>query len=144
LKSSIQSVEISFIVHATEDKTRVQDSVRSLIGVEAEMVEDELEGHHGNKILRISSRTTGGVASDVFEKLVAGLSKESKKEVTSNIRRMMDEHSALFLRLNKQSLIRGRIELGGDETVRVKIKPRIFQLRQGAEGFYRDLFARAS
>jgi RNA binding exosome subunit len=131
-------------VHSTEDKTKVQDSVRSLIGTEAEMHEDELEGHHGNRILRISSHTTGEPASRIFERLVAGLSEESRKEIISNIRTMMDEHSALFLRLNKQSLINGRIELGGNETIRVKVKPRIFQLSQGVEGFYRSVLAGAS
>jgi len=141
LKGNIQSIEISFVVHSTEDEDRIKNSVRRLVGWEAEMNQEKLDGHHGNKILKISIHATGNVAAAVFERIVAGFSRESKREIASSMRMMMDEHSALYLRLNKQSLVCGRIELGGNETVRVKVKPRLFQLKQGAEGFYRSVFA---
>jgi len=140
MKGRVQSIEVSYFVHSTEDKERINASVRSVMGLNCDMMEEVLEGHHGNRIIRVSCRITGETVSAVLERLVAGLAAGSKKDVVSNIRAMTDEHFMLYLRLNKQSIVEGRLETGGRESVRIRVKPRLFLLREGAEQFYRSVF----
>ena len=140
MKGRVQSIEVSYFVHSTEDKERIDISVKNILGLGGDGMEEELEGHHGNRIIRVSCRITGETVQAVLERLVTGLAAESRKDVVSNVRAMMDEHFTLYLRLNKQSIVEGRLETGGRESVRIRVKPRLFLLREGAEQFYRSVF----
>jgi RNA binding exosome subunit len=138
LESKIQSVEISYLVHSTEDKKKLSRGVEEMLKMDVPWRTEELEGHYGNKIVRVSYRVTGESASSFFANLVSSLPEEAKKELSRDLERMMDEHSALYLRLDKQSLISGRLALGGADPIRLRVKPRLFLLKGGAAEFYRN------
>jgi RNA binding exosome subunit len=138
LESRIQSVEVSYLVHSTEDQQKLSRRVEEMLKMDVQGKADELEGHYGNKIVRVSYRITGGSASSFFANLASSLPEEVKKELSKDLERMVDEHSALYLRLDKQSLVSGRLALGGVESVRLRVKPRLFLLRGGAVEFYRE------
>jgi RNA binding exosome subunit len=60
-------------------------------------------------------------------------------DVLSEIASHVDEHSALFLRFDKQGLVAGSLRLGSADAVRVKVKPRGFIPKGGADAFYAGL-----
>ncbi len=143
MKGPIQSVEVAYLVHATEDPGKVEGAVVSLLGAKAEPVLERLEGHFGNEILRARLHLIGDEAGRAFDSLASRLPQEVRKEVIADLESFLDEHSALFLRFDKQSLVSGSVALGSADAVRVKVKPRRFMLKDGAAELYARLIGGA-
>ncbi len=139
MRGSIQSVEVTYLVHATEDPKKVEEGLSRLLGTQAEPLLERLEGHFGNEILRARLHLTGEDATKAFEGLVSGLPQGVRSEVLGDIRSHLDEHSALFLRFDKQSLVSGSVALGSADSVRVKVKPRSFMVKGGGADFFAGL-----
>jgi RNA binding exosome subunit len=139
MKGQIRSVEVSYIVHATEDEERIENAVKKILDIEENPRVDVLEGHFGNRILRVIFHLTGESAYKTFRKIFDSMPEILKKYITDRINIYLDEHRSLYLRFDKQSIIQGRIELSESDSVRIKIKPRLY-LVKGTEGdFYRRL-----
>ncbi|MDG6910797.1 MAG: hypothetical protein JRN18_00410 [Nitrososphaerota archaeon] len=136
MKPPITSVEVSYLIHATEDEKKVCDAVARLLGGDPVMQREALEGHFGNRIVRIRIHLTGDVASLAFRHIVAGLPRQVRAAVSDRLAAFVDEHSALYLRLDKQRLISGTAEIGTTDSIRVKVKPRLFAMQRGALEFY--------
>jgi len=124
-------------VHSTEDKERIDSAVEDTLGIKAPMTTEELAGHFGNRIVHVSCRLTGGAASSAFMGLAQRLSSSARKELVGSLGETLDEHSTLYIRLDRQSLVKGEIALGGREPIRVRVKPRLFQMKEGATGFFK-------
>ena len=139
MKGRIQSIEFSYLVHATEDQARIQRAVEDMVGVPANPDVERLEGHFGNEILIVRTRLTGDPAWESTRSLIAKMSPSLLREVSAQVESHLDEHSAMFLRFDKQALVAGSLALGLADSVRVKIKPRAYLMRSGAAGFFRDL-----
>jgi len=142
MKGPIQSVEVSCLVHSTEDEGRLRRAMEGMLGLDASARSEELEGHHGNRIVRVSYSLTGDAASSAFSKLVSSLPLEARDELAGSLGATVDEHHALYLRLDKQALVSGRLALGGSESVRIRVKPRLFLMKEGTAEFYRDALGR--
>ncbi len=141
MKGPIQSLSVSYLAHATEDDGLVVEAVKKYITGEVGFDKEELEGHYGNAISHVEFHLTGTDAEQAFSRIVRGLSEESKRDLLRNISDHVDEHSALFLRLDKQRLVSGTLCIGETDPVRVKVKPRVFLLKGGGAKFYSDLIA---
>ena len=139
MEGLIQSVEVTYLVHATEDAAKIQRAVAGVLGNEAPPETEALEGHFGNPILKARVHLKGADAEAGFRRLVGMMPERVVDEVLSGMGVRLDEHSALFLRLDKQSLMAGAVSLGSSDPVRVKVKPRRFMIRGGALGFYSRL-----
>lgn len=139
MKGLIQSVEVAYLVHATEDPDRLEAAVSKLIGRPATTTTETLEGHFGNRIIRAMVRLVGDEASDAARSLAANIPDDVKRELASDVLSFIDEHSTFFLRLDKQSLVAGRPALGHADAVRVKIKPRAYLMKGGAPSFFLEL-----
>lgn len=139
MKAPIQSVEISFFAHATEDQQKILKAVERAIGRQAEPELERLEGHFGNEITKVRIHLVGEGASTAFGSLVSKMGAGLAREVAANVGEYTDEHSALFLRFEKQALVGGALQLGSSDPVRVKVKPRAYLLRGGAPAFYRGV-----
>ncbi len=131
---------MTYLVHATEDPAKVSDAVSRLLGMEAGPEVEFLEGHFGNRIEKARVHLTGEEAGAAFTNLVAKMPLGMRRELVGDLEKFLDEHSALFLRFDKQLLVSGRLALASGDPVRVKVKPRIFLLKGGAAGFYGRLF----
>ena len=142
MKGVIQSVEVTYFVHATEDQEKIGRAVGRLLGKNLTPETEALEGHFGNRILRVRVRLTGEEAESGFRRLVDSLPRGVLDKVISEVESHLDEHSALFVRLDKQDLVSGSVSLGDSDPVRVKVKPRAFMIRGGAAGFYARLMGR--
>ena len=129
MKGPIQSVEVSYIVHATEDESKVGTAVDGLFSVKGEVAKKPLEDHHGNPIVSVKLRFIGADAASAFDDLLVKLSASAREEIAKGIEGMMDEHSSLYLRLDKQAIMTGKLVVGLADAVHFKVKPRLFAVR---------------
>ena len=139
MKGPIQSVEITYLIHATEDQQKVEGAIIKVLAIEAKPVVQRFEGHFGNEILSVRLHIVGEKADLAFQGVVARLPKDLKAGLLANIGAFVDEHSSFFLRLDKQRLVAGTLALGSGDSVRLKVKPRLFLLKGGAAEFYAGL-----
>ena len=136
VKSAIQSLDLSYLLHATEDADRVADAVRGLVGVENPFEFEEMEGHYGNNIRRVSLHLHGEDATRALARLTQKMPQALKDATAREIDKLIDEHSSLYLRFDKQRLIRGELAAGYDDAIRLKIKPRAYLMHGHAKDFF--------
>ncbi len=136
MKLPIASVEVTYLIHATEDERKVEAAVGRLLGGAQAFERAALDGHFGNQIVRTRAHLTGDAAASAFRHLVTSLPPGVRGALARELGAYVDEHSALYLRLDKQRLVSGSPELGTTDAVRVKVKPRLHALKGGALEFY--------
>jgi len=141
LKGQIQSLEVSYIVHATEDAGKIGAAVVSLLEYAGEAVADEMEGHFGNSIVRVSYHIIGEDAQHAFEQLASKMGQGLRTRLKDELDKHLDEHSALYLRLDKQRLLSGRLELTDADPVRIRVKPRLYAAKGGARSLFAGFFS---
>jgi RNA binding exosome subunit len=139
MKGPVQSLEATYLVHATEDPMKLQRAVQGLLQTQAAPGVEELEGHFGNRIIRARFHLTGEEAALAIANIFGKMPLKLRKEILAQIPSYLDEHSALFLRLDKQELVSGSIALGSGDPVRLKVKPRLFVVKGSAPQFYARL-----
>ncbi len=102
--------EVEVNVHATEDLDKVVPAVRSLLGGGPLLLEVHL-GHHGNRIVKLYA----------YLRDCTSLLKKLCEEV--GVHALRKHPDGLYVRLDKQALVVGRLEPGtGDDVVRVKFR----------------------
>jgi len=139
MKGPIQSVEVTYLVHATEDPDKIWRAVSALLSSSTEPETEELEGYFGNSIVRVRLHLTGDEASSAFQSVQKSFPSGLKSEILSDLTSFLDEHGAFFLRLDKQRLVAGSAALGSADSVRLKVKPRLFLVKGSAPKFYEQL-----
>lgn len=122
----IQSLEASCFVQATEDEVRLRESIAKALGTARAPEAEVLEGHFGNRIVRLVWRITGEEASASFVALMSLLGRDGRRELARELPACLDEHGALYVRLDKQALVEGVASLSSSDPVRVRAKPRTF------------------
>jgi RNA-binding protein len=142
-QKEIQSIEVSCFVHATEDEARVKDAVKAFFRIEKEPTDESLEGHFGNRIVHTTWHLTGEDAWRVFLRLVEVIGKDGRAEVLRDLASLTDDHGALYLRINKQCLMRGTALFSSSDPVRVRVKPRSFMMKGSPAQFYGRLLEAA-
>jgi RNA binding exosome subunit len=136
VKSAIQSLDVSFLLHATEDADRMAAAVRELVGGDPHFEFEEMEGHFGNIITKVGLHLHGEDATKAFARLTARMPGALRRAVEEDIDKLVDEHSSLYLRFDKQQLVQGEIASGYDDAVRMKVKPRAFLMHGQARDFF--------
>jgi len=136
VKSAIQTLEVSYLLHATEDASKVAAAVRGLVGGVTPFESEEMEGHFGNSIRKMSIHMHGEDAGTAFTRLVASMPRALRESVARDIDGFVDEHSSLYLRFDKQRLVEGEVASGYGEAVRLKVKPRAYLMHGGAKSFF--------
>jgi RNA binding exosome subunit len=139
LRSHIQSVEVSYFVHSTEDEARLEEAVGQRLGLDSHPVEERLEGHFGNSILHASHHLTGNQAEMAVKELTKALSASAREELLGALADFVDEHGTLYVRIDKQSFFRSKLDISLADPVRVKVKPRLFTLKESPEGLFRTM-----
>ncbi len=139
LKGPIQSIEVSYIVHATEDPQTLSKAISTLLSADVVPEEERLEGHFGNAIARVRYHLAGEDAAAALGSIAAHLPALTKDTLKRDIGELVDERSALYLRFDKQRLVVGTLEQGTGDPVRIRVKPRAFLLRGGARELYSEI-----
>jgi len=136
VKSAIQSLDVSYLLHATEDADKVAAPVSGLVGSEATFEFEDMEGHFGNSIRKVAVHLHGDQATRAFAALIGSMPGELRRELAKEIDKFVDEHSSLFLRFDKQKLVEGEIAAGYEDAIRLKVKPRVFLMHGHAREFF--------
>ena len=115
---------IDIVVHATEDKNRITNSVLSTLEIShrEKFKEIEYEGHWGNKILRLTAEIKKKDAQTLIKKILMSLSFIDKENLLDNLEKYIDEKGNLHLRLDKQRICKNKISLSETEGVKIKFK----------------------
>jgi len=119
-------VDVRFCAHATEDVDKVVTAVQNILP--SDHVEDisfrrsNLEGHYGNPITffdaRIKNKET---VRALVENLSANLSSLDKEELGRTIKRCVEKGS-LYIRLDKQAALQGKIKLVTSDPIHIRIR----------------------
>ena len=130
---TITKLEVSFSVHATEDKEKNLQAVSNLIPSpiieQAQIMEEKLEGGYKNpiKYLRLAF-TKASLIDKIMKNLSSKLSQEDKKKLNLEFESRIDmKNKSFFLRLDKEDLANNRISLASSKNiVKVSLKMRAF------------------
>lgn len=125
----VNQIEITFevIIHATEDKRKILDSIDELFEIkEQEFIEEKLSGHFGNPILLLKVRINKKRAEGFIKKLISKISKLQMNEFLQEID-MHFEDSSLFLRVGKQDIIRKSVSFQQNDAIKIKISIPVYK-----------------
>ncbi len=113
-------VDLRTFAYATEDEKRVEQALREFLPEDAAVDRVENVGHHGDRIVILSTRIeTADGMRHVLDRL-ADLDEIDR--VLDELDERVDEKCALFLRLDKQAAFRGQVRLGPGITLRSKVE----------------------
>ena len=121
----IQSVEISTIIHATEDPGKVQLAIDTILPstLRTLLTRRYLEGHHRNPIITVNVKLTkAGYITQFAEHFVSKLARIEKLRILKDLHLFTDTEGNLFIRIDKQSAFQGLLQLAEHDPIRVKIK----------------------
>lgn len=120
-------VTAEVIIHATEDRKKILDSIFALFEIkEEEFTEERLVGHFGNPIILLKTMVTKKRAQELIHKLVSKISKVQMNEFFDNID-MHFEGSSLFLRISKQEAVRKTINIQQNDAIRIRISMPVYK-----------------
>jgi RNA binding exosome subunit len=117
-------VKISTITHATEDPEKVARAIRnlSLGGTSLGFTMTRAKGHHGNEIATSVLVIRNAKDAEIFLKNTwSGLSQLDRTEIYSSLASRIDSTGTMFLRINKQEALKGRIRLENTDPVKIEI-----------------------
>ena len=118
------SAKISTIIHATEDPEKVATAIRNLSLGEMPVgsTVNRAKGHHGNEIVTMvftirNAKNVEGFLRNIWN----GLSQLDRTEVHSSLTSRIDNAGTLFLRIDKQEALKGRIRLQDTDPIKIAI-----------------------
>jgi len=114
------------IIHATEDRKKILDSIFELFEIKEEFTEEILVGHFGNPIVLLKIKIIKKKAQELIHKLVSKILKVQMNEFFDNID-MYFEGSSLFLRISKQDLIRKTINIQQNDAIKFRISMPVYK-----------------
>lgn len=122
-------IQLEAFCHATEDESRVEKALLSLVPFDIaergdlSVSKERIRGAFGNPItiLRLEltkSRDIRAVVDSLKERLGAG----GRREVSKGLNERLSDDCQFWLRFDKQEAYKGRLVLGGQDTVQLKGK----------------------
>ena len=126
-------VTVDVIIHATEDITKFFDSFEGLFQIKKEEFNvKNLKGHFDNPITTLQTKLTKKQAKSFVGKLISDLPKNQQHELLENLEDRI-HNSAFHLRLDKQKLVLGKLDLKDKDPVKVKIFTPIYNKKDTAK-----------
>jgi RNA binding exosome subunit len=122
----IAYVDIRFCAYATEDLDKVMKAVYNIfLSDQTEEIafnKSSLEGHYGNPITFFETRIKDKVTvRALVENLSNNLSSLDKEELGRELHRFVEKGS-LYLRLDKQAALQGKIKFVTSDPIRIRIR----------------------
>jgi RNA binding exosome subunit len=113
-------VELRTFCYATEDENRVEAALRTFLPEDVEVDRQGSEGHHGDRILVLSTRVENADEMRHVLSVLSGM--DDIDRVRDELDDRVDDNCSLFLRLDKQAAYRGEVALGEGLTLRAKVE----------------------
>ena len=121
---SFFAADVSVIIHATEDKNKVLESICGIFSIDANRFRHtELVGHWGNRISLLTGSLESVEANRLVQKILLSLSSVEKNQLLTSSHSFIDEKGNLYLRLDKQRICQKRISLSETDSIRLRFKP---------------------
>ena len=118
------AAEVDLVLHATEDEGRMLQSVQEMLSISADRFSKApSEGHFKNRIMLYKATLASREASGLAVRIVSGLNSTDREHLSRSLHEYSDERGNLYLRLDKQRLIQGKVSLTETDAVRIKFKP---------------------
>lgn len=117
-------MKISTITHATEDPEKVARAIGnlSLGGTSLGSTMTRAKGHHGNEIATSVLVIRNAKNAEIFLKNTwSSLSQLDRTEIYSSLASRIDSTGTMFLRIDKQEALKGRIRLENTDPVKIEI-----------------------
>ena len=111
-------VTVNVILHATEDITKVLNSLAVLGTTKDDYAVTTTSGHYDNPITILTAKFSGLDADNIITQITSKISKSQIDQLISEIP-SRTVNSQFHLRLDKQDLLAGRISLG--DSIKIKI-----------------------
>ncbi len=119
-------VTIGIIIHATEDSSKLITSFEKIFGLaEDDFMIQHLTGHYENPIILMTSKMVKKQANEFLRKLLSFFSKDQLEEIINDLENRVD-NSTLHIRLNKQELIKGKIDFKEKDPIKLKISTPVY------------------
>ena len=118
-------VTIDVIVHATEDISKIFQSLEILNLKEDNFIIQEILGHFENPIIMLNAKIIKKQAQNFMKKLLELLSSEQINKLIEEIEERTTD-SKFHMRLDKQELIKGNIIISEKDTIKIKIHTPIY------------------
>ena len=133
----IAYVDVRFCAHATEDTEKVMKAVYNILPSnqteEIEFKKSSVEGHYGNPITFFETRIKNKeIIKAIVENLSSNLGSLDKAELGRELHRFVEKGS-LYLRLDKQAALQGKIKLVKSDPIRIRIRFRKSKLEDLTE-----------
>lgn len=128
-------ITIDVIVHATEDISKIFHSFNEVLDIkEEEFSVNETTGHFDNPITILNVKIIKKQAQNFIKKLLELLPSEQIKQLIKEIEeRTVD--SRFHMRLDKQELIKGKLEVREKDTIKIKIHTPIYNKKDTVKKF---------
>jgi len=132
-------VTIDVIIHATEDISRIFQSLEELLDLKEENFKVyETTGYFDNPIIMLNGKIVKKEARNFMKKLLKLLSIEQINELIEEIEeRTVD--SRFHIRLNKQELIKGNLVFREKDTIKIKIHTPVYN-RKNTVKIFTEIF----
>ena len=128
-------ITIDVIVHATEDLGKIFQAFEDVLDMKHEdFTIKETEGHYENPIILLNAKIVKKQAQNLMNKLLELLPDKEITELIDEIEeRTVD--SRFHMRLDKQELIKGSLQVKEKDTIKIKIHTPIYNKKETVKTF---------
>lgn len=123
-------VTIEVIIHATEDINKFFDSFLDIFGIESsEFSQTQLVGHYDNPIIMLKTKISKKQAQQFIRIINERISKTQMDELIDYFEERLSD-SGLYLRLDKQEFVKGKITIREQDAIKIKIFTPVFNKKE--------------
>ena len=128
-------ITIEIIIHATEDIKKILNSFEEFFEIkEEDFSKSNLTGHFENPITMLNAKITKKKAEKFLQVLTSNLPKYQLEEIKDNLENRI-QNSKLYLRLGKQDLLRGSLNLQEKDAIKLKIFTPIYNKKDTLKNY---------
>ncbi len=131
-------VKINLILHATENEKKVLEELESNFHIDQNDFQvEQVLGHFNNPITLISSKLKRKTAQDFVSLFFSKMKKEEFDDVFNYVEDYVTS-SGLSLRISKQKLMSGVLEISKEDTIKINISTPVY-VKNETKKIYQDL-----
>ena len=131
-------VKINLILHATENEKKVLEELESNFHIDqSDFQVEQVLGHFNNPITLISSKLKRKTAQDFVSLFFSKMKKEEFDDVFNYVEDYVTS-SGLSLRISKQKLMSGGLEISKEDTIKINISTPVY-VKNETKKIYQDL-----
>ena len=131
-------VKINLILHATENEKKVLEELESNFHIDqSDFQVEQVSGHFNNPITLISSKLKRKIAQDFVSLFFSKMKKEEFDDVFNYVEDYVTS-SGLSLRISKQKLLSGVLEISKEDTIKINISTPVY-VKNETKRIYQNL-----